>query len=170
MSKQINIFVFMLREEVSRLMDFYPKIYFACHTRHVTDKESGVKLTANQASILNHLDTRETITLFDLAMHMGVSPSTMSIAINKLVKLKLVKRVKDKTDKRKTNLSLTAEGDKIKKSHSVLDAERVNAVLARLNSVERKLAMDGLGLLAYAAGMEMKSKSIEQSWSKRNTK
>ena len=42
----------MEQGEVSLLMDYYPKIYFACHTRHVEDKNKGVKLTANQVSIL----------------------------------------------------------------------------------------------------------------------
>lgn len=160
----------MLKEEAGRLMDFYPKIYFACHTRHVTDKATGTRLTANQASILDHLDAEEPVTLFDLAMHMGVTPSTMSLSVDKLVKLGYVKKEKDKADARKTNLSLTRQGDKIKKTNSVLDAERVQAILSRLSPAERKLALDGLGLLAYAAEMEMKSKSLGKSWNRKNTK
>ena len=151
-------------------MDFYPKIYFACHTRHVADKATGVKLTANQASILDHLDTDEPVTLFDLAMHMGVTPSTMSISVDRVSKLGYIKKEKDKKDARKTNLTLTATGHKIKQSKSVLDIDRVHAVLARLNPTERKLALDGIGLLAYAAEMEMKSKSLGKSWNNRTSK
>ena len=160
----------MLTNEVSRVMAFYPKIYFACHTRHVTDTDSGVKLTANQASVLDHLDIEEPVTLFDLAMHMGVTPSTMSISVDRITKLGYAKREKDKTDARKTNLTLTEQGDKIKQTKSVLDPALVEAVLSRLNATERKLALDGLGLLAYAAEMEMKSKSLGKSWNNRNTK
>jgi DNA-binding MarR family transcriptional regulator len=170
LSKQINNFVPMLKNEVSRLMGFYPKIYFACHTRHVLDKESGVKLTANQASILDHLELDEPITLFDLAMHMGVTPSTMSISVDRIIKLGYVKREKDKKDARKTNLTLTVKGNKIKITKSVLDPDLVEGVLNRLNTTERKLAIDGLGLLAYAAEMEMKSKSLGKTWNNRNTK
>lgn len=151
-------------------MDYYPKIYFACHTRHVTDSDTGIKLTANQASILDHLDIDEPITLFDLAMHMGVTPSTMSISVERIVKLGYVKRQKDKKDARKINLTLTSQGFKIKESKSVLDPYLVQAVLSRLNTTEKKLALDGLGLLAYAAEMEMKSKSLGKSWNNRNSK
>lgn len=159
----------MKKSEVSLLMDFYPKIYFACHTRHVTDKDTQVKLTANQAGILDHLDMDEPVTLYDLAMHLGVTPSTMSVGIDRLEKLGYVKRTKDKKDARKTNITLTAEGEKIKQSNSVLDPKLVQALLERLNIKERKLALDGLALLAYAAEMEMKSKSLGKSWNKRNT-
>ena len=151
-------------------MDYYPKIYFACHTKHVTDKDTGIKLTANQASILDHLDIDEPVTLFDLAMHMGVTPSTMSISVERVVKLGYIKREKDKKDARRISLTLTSAGYKIKQSKSVLDPSLVQAVLTRLNATERKLAIDGLGLLAYAAEMEMKSKSLGKAWNTRNNK
>ena len=160
----------MLQKEVSRLLDHYPKIYFACHTTHVTDKEKKVTLTAKQASILDHLDITEPVTLFDLAMHMGVTPSTMSISIDRVARLGYVKRERDKKDGRKTNLRLTPQGNKIKQSNSVLDPKAVERILSRLNATERKLALDGLGLLAYAAAMEMKSKSLGKSWNNRNSK
>jgi DNA-binding MarR family transcriptional regulator len=157
----------MPNAEVSRLLDFYPKIFYACHTRHVTDKQTGVRLTANQASILDHLDVDEPVTLFDLAMHMGVTPSTMSISVDRVVKLGYIARVKDKKDGRKVNLTLTTKGAEIKRSKSVLDPLLVQALLNRLSAKERQLALDGLGLLAYAAEMEMKSRSLGKSW---NTK
>lgn len=158
-----------MKKSVTLLMDFYPKIYFACHTRHVIDKDNDVKLTANQASILDHLDNEEPVTLYDLSMHMGVTPSTMSISVDRLVKLKYINKAKDKKDSRKTNLTLSKQGDKIKRSKSVLDPKLVENVLGRLSGREIKLAMDGLGLLAYAAEMEMKSKSLSKSWNNRNT-
>ena len=160
----------MVRNDALRLMDFYPKIYFACHTRHITDVDTGTKLTAKQASVLDHLDPAEPVTLFDLAMHMGVTPSTMSLSIDRLVRLGYVKREKDKKDGRKTHLTLTSQGEKVKNAHSVLDLAVVESVLGRLDVKERKLALDGLGLLAYAAELEMKSKSLRNSWNDRKTK
>jgi DNA-binding MarR family transcriptional regulator len=157
----------MLKNEVLRLMDYYPKNYFACHTRHVTDIDTGAKITAKQASVLDHLDTTEPVTLFDLAMHMGVTPSTMSLSIDRLARMGYVKREKDTKDGRRTHLTLTSKGDKVNKAHSVLDLASVEAVLNRLSATERKLALDGLGLLAYAAEMEMKSKSLGKSWNDR---
>ena len=154
-------------EEVDRLMDFYPRIYFACHTRHLVDPESNEKLTSNQLSVLDHLDMEEPVSLYELATHMGVTPSTMSITIKRLEKGKYVERKKSKMDTRKVEILLTANGVRIKKSKSVLDAERVRAMLNRLSKKERQVALDGLGLLAFAAEMEMKSRSLNKSWNKR---
>lgn len=154
----------MPNKTVSQVMDFYPKIYFACHTRHVHDIDKDVKLTTNQVSVLDHLSPDDPITLFDLAMHMGVTPSTMTITVNRLKELGYILKEKDRVDKRKVNLTLSAAGVKIKKSKSVLDASRVKNMLSRLNATEQKIALEGLGLLAYASEMEMKSKSLEKSW------
>lgn len=154
-------------DEVSLLMTFYPKIYLACHTRHVNDPVKGVKLTAHQGSVLDHLDIEESITMQELALHLGVTPSTMSITVDRLAKLGYVKREKDKRDSRRVNLFLTAQGNKIKKSKSVLDPIRVRAMLSRLTEEERAAALKGLGMLSNAAEMEMKSKSFEKAWAQR---
>jgi DNA-binding MarR family transcriptional regulator len=157
----------MLKDQVTLLMIFYPKIYLACHTRHVTDKVKGVKLTAHQGSILDHLDKDDPVTMQELALHLGVTPSTMSITIDRLEKLGYVVREKDKRDSRKVNLFLTTHGGKIKQSKSVLDISSVQALLERLTEKERLDAIKGLGLLATAAEMEMKSKSFEKAWAQR---
>jgi MarR family transcriptional regulator, organic hydroperoxide resistance regulator len=154
-------------DAVALLMTFYPKIYLACHTRHVNDPVKGVKLTANQGSVLDHLDHEESITMQELALHLGVTPSTMSITIDRLSRLGYVKREKDKADSRRVNLFLTAHGNKIKRSKSVLDVARVRQMLSRLTEKERNEALKGLSLLATAAEMEMKSKSFEKAWAQR---
>ncbi len=156
-----------MKEKVDKLMDFYPRIYFACHTRHVTDPETNEKLTSNQVSILDHLDVDEPVSLYELATHMGVTPSTMSITVNRLEKAGYIERRKSKIDARKVELVLTQNGVRIKRSKSVLDPDRVEAVLNRLSEKERQVALDGLGLLAFASEMEMKSRSLSKSWNRR---
>lgn len=154
-------------EAADLLEQFYPRIYLACHTRHVNDPGKNVKLTANQASILDHLDEEEPVTLQELSLHMGVTPSTMSITVNRMVTLGYVQRDKDKGDSRKVRLKLSKEGLKVKKSKSVLDGERVKAMLQRLTADELTTALKGLGLLSYAAELEMKSRSLERAWANR---
>ena len=157
-----------MKDTISQVMDLYPKIFFACHTRHVTDND--VKLTANQVSILDHLDEQEAITLFELAQHMGVTPSTMSVAINRLTALGYVARIKDKEDARKTNLTLTKQGSRIKKASSVLDPGRVRELLEQLDNNARAKALEGLVLLADAAATLMKHQSMDKSWNNRTSK
>ena len=143
--------------DIQAVLDFYPRIYFATHTRHVRDTRTDTVLSANQASILDHLDEVEPTSLNELAAHMGVTPSTMSISVERLVRQGYIARLRDETDKRRVRLRLTPDGTRIKQEKSVLDPARVNAVLARLDAEDRAAALRGLELLANASNEEMRS-------------
>lgn len=138
-----------------RLMSLYPRIYFACHTRHVRDPQSGRLLSRHQASVLDHLDEIEPTTLNDLARHMGVTAATMSLTIDRLEGKGYVVRLRDTADRRRVQLRLTSAGVRIRQASSVLDPARVEALVARLTDIERAEALRGLALLARAAAEQM---------------
>jgi len=140
---------------VKQLLELYPRIYFACHTRHVRDPKSRRTLSAHQASILDHLDEREPLTLLDLAAHMGVTASTMSLHVERLVQQRYVLRERDTQDARRLRLRLTAAGVRVREANSVLDTQRVGGMLARLSAEDREAGLYGLALLARAAGEQM---------------
>ena len=135
-------------EEVMRL---YPRIYFACHTRHVRDNQTGHLLSRHQASVLDHLDEVDPITLNGLARHMGVTAGTMSLTIDRLERKGYVVRMRDVADRRRVHVRLTSAGVRVRDASSVLDPPLVEAMVARLNDEDRELAIRGLGLLAAAA-------------------
>lgn len=145
--------------EVSRaalsVMSLYPRIYFACHTRHVRDPQTQKLLSRHQASVLDHLDEIEPTTLNDLARHMGVTPGTMSLTIDRLERKGYVVRLRDTSDRRRVHLRLTSAGVRVRQASSVLDPPRVEAVVARLTAQEREDAVRGLALLARAAQEQM---------------
>ncbi len=147
-------------------MSYYPRIYLACHTRHVREKKSGKVLSAHQASILDHLDAKEPTSLLGLAKHLGVTASTMCIHVNRLVRGGYVSRRRDSADARRVNLLLTASGVAMKRASSVLDADLVRSMLHRLSAPERKAALAGLALLARAASEETATKSAVRERSK----
>ena len=140
-------------------MTLYPRIYFACHTRHVRDTRNDRTLSSHQASVLDHLDEIEPTSLLSLAAHMGVTPSTMSITVDRLVRGGYVARVRDQRDGRRVHLRLTKAGVRIKSEKSVLDPERVRNVLSQLSAAEREQALDGLALLAKASMEAMQKRS-----------
>jgi DNA-binding MarR family transcriptional regulator len=143
-------------------MAYYPRIYFACHTRHVHDPKQNRTLSSHQASVLDHLDELEPTGLLTLAAHMGVTASTMSLMIDRLARGGYVIRERDGKDGRRVNLRLTRAGVRIKSQKSVLDPGRVRAVLDQLTAAERRQAIHGLELLARASGEAMqKSKSTK---------
>jgi DNA-binding MarR family transcriptional regulator len=124
----------------------------------VRDPRSNTVLSAHQASVLDHLDEIEPTNLRTLAGHMGVTASTMSITINRLVRQKYVVRQKAVQDARHVNLLLTPAGVRIKSEKSVLDPALVRVLLEQLGADERKQALHGLGLLAQAAHKAMQNR------------
>jgi DNA-binding MarR family transcriptional regulator len=133
------------------VMTAYPRIWFACHRRHVRDPQSGTLLSAHQASILDHLDTVEATSLTALARHLGVTPGTMSVAVDRLQKHGYVDRTWDHRDRRRVQLRLTEAGARVRSANSALDPARVEALLGRLTAEEQRAAIAGLTILARGA-------------------
>ena len=134
-----------------QVMTLYPRIYFACHTRHIRDPDSNRMLSRHQASILDHLDEMDPTTVNELARHMGVTASTVSLAIDRLERKGYVARLRDGADRRRVHVRLTSAGVRIREATSVLDPPRVEALVACLKDDEREAAVRGLALLAEAA-------------------
>src|SRR5579862_254208 len=132
-------------------MAAYPRIWFACHRRHVRDTETGTLLSAHQASILDHLDTVEATSLTELARHLDVTPGTMSVAIDRLEKHGYVRRTWDERDRRRVQLRLTEAGARVRSANSALDPALVEALLGRLSADEQRTALSGLTILARGA-------------------
>ena len=155
----------MIPDAVRQVLELYPRIFFACHTRHRKDPQTRKLLSAHQGSILDHLDELEPTGLLDLARHMGVTASTMSISVDRLVRRGYVIRTRDRSDGRRVHLRLSRAGTRVKEAQSVLDPERLAAMLARLSPPELKGGLRGLALLARAAREEMHSRSkVGKDW------
>jgi len=140
---------------MTAVMTLYPRIYFACHTRHVQDPQTQRLLSRHQASILDHLDELEPTTVMGLAGHMGVTAATTSLSVDRLERKGYVVRLKDAKDRRRVHVRLTSAGVRMREANSVLDPTRVEALVARLTDDERTQAVEGLGLLARAAQEQM---------------
>ena len=142
---------------VRAVLDAYPRIYFACHRRHVHDPAGG-QLSTRQASILDHLDAVDPTSLNELAAHMGVTASTMSIAIDRLEQSGYVVRERATSDRRRLGLRLTEAGERVREANSVLDPELVSSMLEELSADDRDRALRGLALLARAADASMRKR------------
>ena len=140
----------------------YSQIYFACHTRHVHDPESGTRVSARQASILSHLDTVDPTPLSQLASHMGVTVSTMSIAVDRLVRQGYVVRDRAEADARVRHVRLTPAGERLRAAQKVLEPRLVRAMLSHLSPADRRDALRGLELLGSAAREQTKHRQSDQ--------
>lgn len=144
-------------QAVDALIRCYPKIYFACHMQHVRDEKTKRTLSAQQASILDHLDAVEPTGVQQLASHMGVTASTMSLNLDRLEQAGYVARTRDTEDSRRVHVRLTKAGVRIKQQQKVLDPALVSKMLEQLNASELNKAIAGLELLGKAAGAVLKT-------------
>jgi DNA-binding MarR family transcriptional regulator len=145
----------MLGDDVQLLMELYPRIFHACHSRHVRDPLTLEKVSARQAGILDHLDDTTPTMLSRLAAHNGVTASTMSLAIDRLERMGYVRRERDATDGRRVGITLTESGARLRDAQSILEPDRVRAMLAHLSAEDRSRALEGLATLSRAAEDEM---------------
>ena len=141
----------MTDDDVFEVQRLYPQIYLACHADHVRAASTRWRISSQDASILVHLDRESGLSPRALAAHLGVAPSTLSASLARLAELGYLTSEPHKTDRRKRELRLTARGAEAISSTSVLNAERVQALLNKLKPDERKTAIRGLALLAQAA-------------------
>ena len=141
----------MSDDDVFEVQRLYPQIYIACHKDHVRAVSTKWRISSQDASILVHLDREVGLSPRALADHLGVAPSTLSAAIARLGELGYLTNTPAETDRRKRELRLTPRGAEATASTSVLNAERVQALLDGLTPDERTAAVRGLALLARAA-------------------
>jgi DNA-binding MarR family transcriptional regulator len=120
----------------------------------VRDERTRQALSSHQARVLDHLDPVAPTHLKELAAHLGITPPSMSLMIDRLERGGFVRRsrdARDARDARQVNLRLTRAGVRIKERQKVLDPEIVEAMLRRLPALERQSAVAGLQSLARAA-------------------
>ena len=141
----------MIDDDVFEVQRLYPQVYIACHTDHVRAMSTKWRISSQDSSILVHLNIDSGLSPRALADHLGVAPSTLSAAIARLSELGYLTSEPNETDRRKRELRLTPRGAEAISSTSVLDAERVRALLKNLKPPERRAALHGLALLAQAA-------------------
>jgi DNA-binding MarR family transcriptional regulator len=148
----------MSARDVRLVQTCYPQIYLACHTQHTRAASSPHRLSPRDSTLLAHLDEKRPITSSALARHLGVGGSTMSAAVKRLVRLGYIDQERDPGDARSLRLRLAPKGAAAMRDSSVLEPARVRRMLARLTPAERRVALDGLSILAGAAQALMKEK------------
>ncbi len=143
---------------IRRLLDAYPAIFLACHRRHVRDDETGKVITAHQASVLDHLHATRPTKPSKLAEHLGVSRSTMSITIGRLVRGGYIRTTRDKNDARCLGLTLTAAGSRVQEQNTVLDPELVKKMFRSMPAAELETALQGIEHLAKHARILLRNR------------
>ncbi len=140
-----------MTDDVFEIQKLYPQIYLACHNDHIRAGSTEFRVSSQDGSVLVHLDREVGIRPNALAKHLGVAASTLSATISRLEKLGYLSSTPAANDRRQRELKLTTRGAEAITATSVLNADRVGALMKKLTRDERKAAVKGLSLLARAA-------------------
>ena len=143
-----------MADHVRRIQRAYPQLYLACHVEHTT-RRRGHGLSDRDTSVLAHLDELSPVSAGELARHLGIGASSMTAAIDHLEALGLVERTRVG---RRAQLRITRAGIEQMQATSVLDAGRVDALVATVPARQREQAVRGIELLAAAARRLMGAK------------
>jgi DNA-binding MarR family transcriptional regulator len=138
--------------DLDAFLQLLPRINAACASRRAHGVGSDhPDLTEHQVRILGLLDDVDPAMVTELAEHMGVTPSTMSLTLKRLRDTGYVTSERDPADRRVMNVRLTEQGLRARDAAAGLDPDRVDALLGRLGPEGRQRALLGLRLLADAA-------------------
>ncbi len=138
-------------KQIATVQRAYPQVWFACHLEHRTRSTSDDGLTDREAGILAHIDAAEGARASDVARHLGISKSTLSAQLKRLVALGFVRLERGALDQRERPVRLTVAGRKAVVARSPLDSARVRDLLDALSPQECARAVGGLELLAIGA-------------------
>jgi len=136
---------------VLAIQQLYPRIYHACHVEHRRGRRTPWRLADHHAAILAHLDAARGTTAAELCRHLRVGAPAMSASIAQLERRGLVQRTPRRGRSPSRGITLTDAGRDAVGASSVLDGERLRALVARLQPRQRRTVVDGLRLLADAA-------------------
>jgi DNA-binding MarR family transcriptional regulator len=120
-------------EESSRLIvEFYERLT-AWESTVVRD--SGLTTAQNHAiEIVGHAGA---IQMKDLAIKIGVTTGTLTVAVDRLEEKNLLKRVSHQTDRRSYLIELTEAGRKVFEKHHALHLDLTRNVLESLTDEEK---------------------------------
>lgn len=117
----------------------FQSIYFACHQRHHRDVPRGRMISEQQLHVLGHLDRVRATRVGELATHMGLSHSSVSLTIDRLQRDGYVTRERSEADARVTLVRLTDVGEEVRDAQRVLEPELVDALFSASRPPSEKL-------------------------------
>jgi DNA-binding MarR family transcriptional regulator len=137
--------------DLAILLGTYPRIHDACRSRGMPETVRGKGLTEHQARILGYLDAEDPTMVSELAEAMNVTASTMSLNLKRLEGGGFLTRGRDPDDRRVMNVLLTEEGREVREGTTLLDPDRVDALLRGLGAEDRRKVIEAMVLMADAA-------------------
>lgn len=117
---------------MSTIHEDFARLYYHLHPKWMEN------LSHQSVRVLQTIQMTGSMTVKELAVRFNLSPNTASEHVKKLDGLGYIIKQRSRTDQRVVEIRLTAEGLSAVKTHTELDAERVEHVLKQLSSAEQQ--------------------------------
>lgn len=104
----------------------------------MTFDSDTLQLTVLQLQALIFINKNKAVLMGDIANHFDISLPTATVLSDKLVKAKLIKRNRNKKDRRIVNVSLTEKGKTLLKKAIKQRHQKINKLLSYLSVNDRK--------------------------------
>jgi DNA-binding MarR family transcriptional regulator len=99
-------------------------------------------ISLEQFLVMNYLYKKKASTMSDLSRYMSTTLSASTGMINRMVKIKLVTRLKDESDRRVVKIELTEKGRNMMEKIVCQRLRMIRNVFGRLSGDERKSYID----------------------------
>ncbi len=140
-------------KQVKKIDDIIAPLFIAA----VKEEELWVSRLAKQRLSKSEIRTLVAIkesgsssTMTQIAKRLRITISTLTTAINKLEKRKLVEKVRDEEDKRVVRVKLSSKGELVTEKHNDIHARMVGRITEDFDDEELEILEKALGkMLAY---------------------
>jgi DNA-binding MarR family transcriptional regulator len=131
------------------LCELFPAVYL----RFCRRREPGeTRITPQMDAVLLHLALSGPLTIGEMGAHFGRAQSVVSEIVSGLEKKRLLERMRDARDRRRTLVWLTDDARALlERRRQVLDPDRVARAMARLTPAQRDSLLAGLRALVREA-------------------
>ncbi|HLK39496.1 MAG TPA: MarR family transcriptional regulator [Polyangiaceae bacterium] len=139
-------------EAAARFAELFPELYLRLHPRR---DRKATAVTPQMWAVLTHLAMAGPLTVGECARHFERAQSVVSETLDALEKKKLLERMPDARDRRRTLVWLTDTGhEHLRRTRRVLDDARLTAAMRRLAASERHQLIEAMSALVGACEKE----------------
>jgi DNA-binding MarR family transcriptional regulator len=111
-------------------------------------RRGALFVSVPQFRVLNFVNRHPKTSLTDVAAHLGVTPATASVLVDRLVRRELIGRAADPRERRRVVLTLTRLGSRRFAAARSVTRRRVARNLAGMSAAELRTISAASGLLA----------------------
>lgn len=141
-----------LLDRIERVLLVFERFMNGMMSTHAPEF-ADVEVTMAQAKVLYVLAAAEALRMSELATRLGVSMSTASGAVDRLVELGLIERRADPLDRRQVFVAVTPAGAEVLERMRELNTRQMRGLLTRLRRDELAAVERAIDVLSRAAGI-----------------